>query len=335
MQETDHDTDSTQENDVQTTTIQKTDSKPIQESGYFNKEENGKKENPGMAPENTQTKTSDKTSVGSNDDVLKTSSECIKESDHTADTADQYNADQGVSTGEEKTKPEANQQTKAEDNLRQEHEEESNQQTKTAKSDDLEQEEATNSMDTEEQGRDSAEGASDEKYETEKGEKDDDDDGEEGSDGNSEDGKSQLCSGSEDEGSNISEESKTKSSKKRLSGPGSSKLKRQKKKERKERKKLNNESPETSNAQGDKKSTSDTKRTKNKGAQNSTKVKDGATGSKVFGSAGEMQTNVDSGVSEPLEKPSFFGQKKSTQTPATKSKKEQVCTFYLEIRKLS
>jgi len=339
MQETDNGTDSTQENDVQTTTLQKTDSKPIQESGYSDREETGIEEKPGMTQdltaENNQIKTLEKISDGGNENALKTNSVHIKALDGTADTTDPNKADDGVSTEEEQNKPESNSQTEAEDTLgRQEHEEDSNPKAGTASSTDLQDEEETNSMDTENmQG--SAEG--DEKFETENDEKDDDE--EEGSDDNSEDDTSQVCSGSEDDGSNISEESTATRPKNRLKGPGSSKRRRQKKRERKERKKLNNESSGSKDVKGVKKGTSETKEPKHQKAQQSTISGDAANSSKVFGSAPEVHSNVDSGVPEPLDKPSLFSttddkkkseddKKKSTQTPTTKPKKEQVCTVF-------
>ena len=71
-----------------------------------------------------------------------------------------------------------------------------------------------------------------------------------------------------------------------------------------------------------------------KDAPQSTKVEDGVNGTQVFGHAVHVQTNVDSGVTEPLERSSCFEtsdvQKKSTQTPAPKENKNQVyCLFHI------
>jgi len=166
LPETDCHADSTSDNDVQITTPQKTDSKPIHKSGFSDRTEVDIKEKPGMIPEqnaeNTQIKTSVKISVGDNDNALNTN---IDELDGTAETTDQNKGDQDVST-KEQTKPEEILPIEAEGDLGQEHDEEaSNPQTETANSTNVQDRTAIHSMHTEKlQG--SAKRDSDKKYKT-------------------------------------------------------------------------------------------------------------------------------------------------------------------------
>ena len=315
--ETDCCTDSTLKNDAQNKTIQKADSKLIQESGYSESEDTDRKDKQGMTPnqnaENTQIKTWEKTSTGGNCNVLKTNFEHIKKSDGTADATDQNMADQGVSTEEEHTKLIGTKQADEEDNSRQEHEDESNQQTDTA---DLEHENEKNHMDTEEKRQVAAKTVSYEEYDTEKHEKENEHDDEGLINDDNEDDTSNTCSKEDrhkvDEGAEAQV-------------PRSDKMKPTRKK------KLQSESRDTINGKGDSKRTSETKQTKHTNAQQLTKVEDGANGTKVFGNADQVQTNVDSGETEPLERSSSFEtinvEKESTQTP--KEKKHQVLYLFL------
>jgi len=261
-----------------------------------------------------------KTSTGGNCNVLKTNSEHIKESDGTADAMDQNMADQGVSTEEEHTKPIGTQHVDEEDNSRQEHEDESNQQKETGSSADLEHEKERNPINTEEKQQVAAETVSDEKNDKEKHEND-----------NEHDDEGLIVDDNEDDISNTcSKEDRHKVDEGAMAQrPRSDKIKPNRKK-----KKLQSESRDTFNGKGDSKRTSETEQTKHKNAQQLTKVEDGANGTKVFGNAVQVQTNVDSGETEPLERSSSFEtidvEKESTQTPALKEKKNQVlCLFHI------
>ena len=241
-------------------------------------------------------------------------------SSETADATDQNMADQGVSTEEKHTKPIGTQQADAEDNSRHKHEEESNQQTETGSTADLEHEKESNPMDTEEKRQDAAERASDEKYNTVKHEKDNDQDDEGWTDDDNEDYTSKTC---------IKEDIH-----KVDEGAKAQVHRRVKMKPNRKKKKLQGESLDTINGKGDSKRTSETEQTKHKDAQQSTKVEDGANGTKVFGNAVQMQTNVDSGDTGPLERSSSFEtiniKKESTKTPVPKENKNQVlCLFHI------